>query len=124
MKLYKLVVLVCLFCICPLFAMSKDATKTGPQLHLSFSAAGNVIVDLINNQEVPLRIWQDGNSWGAARWRILVIRESRIEVFFQNPQQIFTRNVPRFTEIAGGSHVAITIDPNEGNWCVSGHCRG
>jgi hypothetical protein len=56
------------------------------------------------------------NSWGAARWRILVLRNGQLQTFFQNPDRDFTVNLPTFVEIAGGSHLEQSLDLNDGNW--------
>jgi hypothetical protein len=52
----------------------------------------------------------------------LLIRNGRLEVFFQNPDQEFTRNGPAFDEIPGGGHIDQKLDVNGGNWCGLGRC--
>ncbi|HEU0046289.1 MAG TPA: hypothetical protein VFQ43_01635, partial [Nitrososphaera sp.] len=66
--------------------------------------------------------WKDSNSWGAACWRVFLIRNGTLEVFFQNPDQEFTKNGPGFNEIPGGGHLDQKLDLNGGNWCGLGHC--
>src|SRR6266700_1691195 len=83
---------------------------------------GKITVQLANSSRKAIRIWKDSNSWGAARWRILLIRKGRLETFFQNPDQDFTMNVPGFREIAGGAHIDQKLDLNGGNWCGLAHC--
>ena len=86
------------------------------------SKTGNVLLQIENPSKERLRLWEDSNSWGAARWRILRIKNGQVDVFFQNPYQIFTANIPTTTEIAPGASVERTLDVNGGNWCGLGHC--
>jgi hypothetical protein len=89
---------------------------------LEVSRAAQATLQLENSSKAPIRIWRDSNSWGAASWRVLLIRNGTLEVFFQNPDQEFTRNVPAFNEIPGGGHLDQKLDLNGGNWCGLGHC--
>lgn len=84
--------------------------------------SGSIIVTVNNPSKLPIKIWKDSNSWGAAHWRILVLRNGQLEVLFQNPNQRFTMNVPRFDEVAGKAHIEQKFDLNGGNWCWRGHC--
>jgi hypothetical protein len=78
--------------------------------------SGSISVELTNSSSKPVRIWNESNSWGAARWRILLIRDGRLEAFFQNPDQDFTRNIPTFKEIPSRGHITNRLDLNGGNW--------
>ena len=86
------------------------------------SQTGSISLQISNRSKEPLKLWEDSNSWGAARWRVLRIRKGQVEVFFQNPYRIFTANLPIATEIAAGAHLELTLDVNGGNWCGLGHC--
>ena len=86
------------------------------------SRAGDIVVEILNVSKKPIKLWKDSNSWGAASWRLLLIRNGSLEVFFQNPDQEFTRNGPAFDEIPGGGHLDQKLDLNGGNWCGLGHC--
>lgn len=86
------------------------------------SRTGNIAVELANSSKEPLKVWKDSNSWGAACWRVLVIREGKVKTFFRNPDQGFTKNNPTFVEIAAGGHIERKLDLNGGNWCGLGHC--
>lgn len=81
---------------------SMNSLKIGK---VEVSRAGNITVEIENSSREPLRVWKDSNSWGAACWRVLLIRKGRVETFFQNPDQGFTKNWPRFNEIAAGGHI-------------------
>ena len=59
---------------------------------------------------------------GAVHWRIFLVREGRLETFFQNPDQGFTVNWPVSIEIAAGGQIVRKFDLNGGNWCGLGHC--
>jgi len=83
---------------------------------------GEITVQILNLSKKPIKLWKDSNSWGAASWRLFLIRNGTLEVFFQNPDQEFTRNGPAFDEIPGGGHLDQKLDLNGGNWCGLGHC--
>ena len=83
---------------------------------LEVTHSAKVTVSVLNTSKKPLRIWKDSNSWGAARWRVLVLRNGQLQTFFQNPDRDFTVNLPTFVEIAGGSHLEQSLDLNDGNW--------
>lgn len=86
------------------------------------SGTGQITIELENSSKQPLRVWKDSNSWGAACWRLLLIRKGRLETFFQNPDRGFTKNNPSFTELAGSGHIQQKLDLNGGNWCGFGYC--
>jgi len=89
---------------------------------LEVSRAAQVTLQLENSSKEPVRVWKGSNSWGAACWRVFLIRNGTLEVFFQNPDQEFTKNGPGFNEIPGGGHLDQKLDLNGGNWCGLGHC--
>lgn len=99
-----------------------EATKGLRIGKLEVSSRAKVIVELENSSKEPVRLWKNSNSWGAARWRLLLIRNGHLDTFFQNPDQGFTVNFPAFDEIAGGAHIEHKLDLNGGNWCGLGHC--
>jgi hypothetical protein len=72
--------------------------------------AGVVTVELNNSSQKPIRIWGEANSWGAAHWRVLLIRDGRLKTFFENPDRMFMRNGPGFNEIAVGGHFERKLD--------------
>src|ERR1043165_4425278 len=84
--------------------------------------SGRVSVEVNNASAKPIRMWKDSNTWGAARWRLLVLRNGKLEGFFQNPNRAFSRNGPGFTEIPSKSHIDQNLDLNDGQWCELGHC--
>jgi hypothetical protein len=86
------------------------------------SPSGVITIEMNNSLEKPLRIWDESNSWGAARWRVVVIRNGKTQSFFENPDQDFLRNVPTFEEIVHGKQKTHKLDLNDGNWCGLGYC--
>lgn len=86
------------------------------------SPSGGIRVTVSNGSNGAIKLWEESNSWGAARWRVLRIRKGQLEVFFQNPNQRFTRNIPASKEIAAGAQTELKLDLNGGNWCGFGHC--
>jgi hypothetical protein len=85
-------------------------------------SSGSVTVRISNSSKDVIKLWEQSNSWGAACWRVLVIRMGRLETFYQNPDQRFTRNIPTSTGVAAGTHIELRFDLNGGNWCGFGHC--
>jgi hypothetical protein len=88
----------------------------------SVSTSGQVAVDIQNRQRTPLRVWQNSNSWGAARWRLLRLRKGVLESYYQNPEQSFLFNEPSFYEVKAGGHIEQKLDLNAGDWCGSSRC--
>lgn len=111
----------CVLGICASSAMAQGPRAISLRI-VSVANSGRLSIELNNISPNPIRIWKDANSWGAARWRVMVLRTGQLDGFFQNPNQAFTRNGPGFTEIAAGSHVEQKIDLNDGRWCVIGDC--
>lgn len=117
--------LIILLCVNALSdsAPRKDESVNDFSLKIEqISRSGSVTIDIANSAKKTIRIWTDSNSWGAARWRVFRIRNGRLEIFYQNPDQDFTVNVPDFTEVAGGRHIEKKLDLNGGNWCGLGRC--
>lgn len=83
--------------------------------------SGVLSVEMRNRSSDTLKLWNDSNSWGSATWRVMRIRDGHLETFFQNPDQIFTRNIPTFRELHGGTSIQVPLALNEGNWCGFGH---
>lgn len=105
--------------------MAQDKSKNGLEIKIaSVTPSGGITVKVSNISKDPVRVWQESNSWGAARWRVLRIRKGQLEAFFQNPNQRFTRNIPTSTDIAAGAEIEQKFDLNGGNWCGFAHCSG
>jgi hypothetical protein len=86
-------------------------------LHIqAVSYTGEVTVFLRNASGNAIRIWKESNSWGAAHWRVLLIRNGELRTFFENPDQDFTRNWPAFDEMAAGAHSDKKLAINSGSW--------
>ena len=93
------------------------------QLHITnASMSGVATVEIKNASSKPLRVWDESNSWGAARWRIFLVRLGKTKSFFENPNQDFVRNNPIFDEVPSGNQKAYRLDLNGGNWCGVGRC--
>ena len=86
------------------------------------SPSGTLTAEISNSSRGPIKIWKDSNSWGAARWRVSLISKGHLEIFFQNPNQDFTKNNPSFNEMARGAQSKQILDLNGGNWCGRGRC--
>ena len=86
------------------------------------SRSGVVTLHLENSSHSALRVFQESNSWGAARWRILLIRDGLLETFSEWASEIFTMNNPLYDEIPAAGHIERRLDLNGGDWCGLGHC--
>lgn len=104
-------------------AIAYDRRITSPEVKIkSIQPNGRVTVEIINHSKAPLRVWMDGNSWGAMNWSVLVLRKGKLETYFGNPDRLFTRNLPEYEEIAGSSQKEVELDLNGGEWCYHDHC--
>lgn len=107
-------------------AVAKGPDNTppvAPQITiLKVSTMATVEVRLTNVSKQPIRIFDESNSWGAMDWRVLRIRNGKVEAFYQSPYQGFTKNNPTSFELAPGAHRDLKIDINGGNWCGFGRC--
>ena len=116
--LYSLVIFTHLLC--------GSATAMDKPMHdlrikvAKVSAPGSITVQINGSSQEVTRIWKDSNSWGAARWRVLLIRKGQLNTFFQNPDQLFTRNIPAFDEIPTGQPIEKRLDLNDGDWRALG----
>jgi hypothetical protein len=118
-----LALLVILMTSCPLVSYGAQRAAVGLELQVTgTTSSGTVRVEIAPSSGKSLRIWEAGNSWGAGRWRVLIIRNGHVETFFENPAQVFTVNVPSFKEIAKGTRLLKVLDLNGGNWCGFGRC--
>lgn len=83
---------------------------------LEVTHSARIRVVLANSSKEPVKVWKESNSWGWARWRVLVLRNGNLRTFFQNPDQDFTVNLPTFVEIPQGSRFEQRLDLNDGSW--------
>jgi hypothetical protein len=60
------------------------------------------------------RMWRASSSWGAANWRVLVIRGSSVFLFRESPDQVFARNVPAYDNLE--SPTAVQLDLKSDLW--------
>jgi hypothetical protein len=112
---------LCCWLVFAIFVGTVGAAETRAQNALDIkvvqaSRSAKMKVNIVNPSEKPLRIWKDSNSWGAARWRTLVLRNGELQTFYENPDQDFTVNGPTFDDIARGSHSEKSMDLNDGSW--------
>lgn len=88
-------------------AAASESLKDLKLTILDISRSGTLTVSISNSsQQKSLKVWKESNSWGALRWRVLLIRRGRVSTIFEDPDGVgFTRNIPTFDEIAVGSHI-------------------
>ena len=120
MPFCTLLLFACLFC-----GPASAKYESGNDLRLKIAdigRSGTLAIKISNYSKETIRIWEDANSWGAARWRVLLLRGGQLETFFENPNRIFTANFPTFKTIVAGASLEQKLDLNGGNWCGLGHC--
>ncbi len=79
-------------------------------------ASGNIEIEMCNESKATLRLFSTGNSWGDSRWRVLVLRKDRLDVWIQQPNQIYTRNFPAYEELQPGKCLVRALDLRNGDW--------
>ena len=97
-------------------ALTSASMSTEPTLRIAHASGGTLAIEIRNSSPRTLRLWKESNSWGAGRWRILRVRGGAIEVFFENPNRVFTKNVPAYFEIVGEGSAEKAIDLNDSDW--------
>jgi hypothetical protein len=83
--------------------------------------SGEIMVRMDNaSRKAPLRVWTEANSWGALRWKIVIVREARTFVVFEDPDEVvFGKNTPQFDTIAPGGHIDRQLNLNGEYWSRS-----
>jgi hypothetical protein len=99
-----------------LSAAAEDAHADALALRVTVIAPARLSVDVVNLTDTPIQVWQERNSWGAARWRVLVLRGDQVAVAYERQDQVFTRNFPSFDEIVGRAHLTRTLNLREDRW--------
>jgi outer membrane lipoprotein-sorting protein len=79
--------------------------------------SGSITVRMANtSHKKPLRVWTEANSWGALRWKVVIIRDAKTLTVFQDPDGVgFTRNIPQFDTIATDDHIDRQLNLNNVN---------
>lgn len=96
-------------------AVAADHTNN-VSLEITDITSDQINIRLRNISSEPLRIWQESNSWGAARWRVIVLRGEQMITLFQNPEQFFTKNSPGYNELGRGGIVERKLNLSDGSW--------
>jgi hypothetical protein len=107
--------------MCLLFAASEAALPVQDvKLKMTIANAhreGRLSVRIEGGPADSFRIWKSGNSWGAALWRVAVLRQGELNYFYQDPEQIFTRNFPAYEEYFGPA--TFDLDLNRADWLTN-----
>jgi hypothetical protein len=95
---------------------SSDLDKPAPVLKITLIQPKGILhVRVGNPSHSPLRLWKDSNSWGALRWRVLVVRNGKLITLHQR-QENFSMNSPELFEVAPGSSITQNLNVNDGTW--------
>lgn len=106
--------------VCILCSAVTGSDKGMTSLKISITAisySGSISLEMQNASKLPIRIWTEANTWGAAHWRVLLLRNNQLQTFYQNPNQDFSRNIPSFDELPGGKSLKKVLNINDGEWC-------
>lgn len=99
-------------------AASNDVSRACLELEIiEVEPQGILNVNLSNAEDQKIKVWKDSNSWGFARWRVIRIREGKSEIYYQNPERVFTRNIPSYNFVERDKPIKIRLDLNDGEWC-------
>ncbi len=117
MEILNLIVL--LFIAFGAGSASADNTRiNGPELQILKVSKSSIVHLKIENHSTSeeIRIWREHNSWGAAHWRIFILRGEQLITLFQKNVRGFTRNVPSYDTIAPGRAIEKTLNINDEIW--------
>jgi hypothetical protein len=84
------------------------------------SASGKVTLRLKNTSSQTIKLWKESNSWGGGRWRVLILKNELVETYFQDPDTIYTVNVPLFSEVLPGKYIQQVLDLSSNEWRHAG----
>lgn len=113
----KILILLFLLMACG-NAASNDVSRACLELEIiEVEPQGILNVNLSNAEDQKIKVWKDSNSWGFARWRVIRIREGKSEIYYQNPERVFTRNIPSYNFAERDKPIKIRLDLNDGEWC-------
>jgi hypothetical protein len=98
-----------------------DIVRDRPRLEIRrVTLSGRIMIRMHNRSTRPLRLWDETNSWGAAHWRVIRFRHGVADVFYQDPDESFSRNIPTYSEIAPRASIEHALDLNDSNWLGHG----
>ncbi len=104
-------------------AMAEDRLIRSPEIEITrIQPNGHIFVTMTNHWSLPIKVWDSWNSWGAMNWRVLILRNGRLQTYYRNPNQMFTRNFAAFKEIPSEGQLEYDLDLNGGDWCDGKHC--
>ena len=116
MKLLIRSLAVVLFTATSNVVLAQIEPPSGLEVSARVTSSGIVSVVLCNYSKASINVWNQYNSWGASHWRLFIVRNGKVSVYFQNPNRLFTKNSPSFVELSKGDCVKIKLDVNDGAW--------
>ena len=99
-----------------LVAGERQSVRTLEMEIQEVSATGTVVVQIRHSSSQSCKIWEESNSWGASRWRVLQIRNGAVSLHFQDPDKNFFKNTPQYREIPPGGQIVERLDLSSGDW--------
>jgi hypothetical protein len=92
-------------------ASGRAEPSSKPELKIHKVDSPDLIeVTLTPASDGSTRIWRRGSSWGAANWRVFIIRNNELFAFREDPDQRFSRNSPIFEELRGPKHDSLNLN--------------
>jgi hypothetical protein len=93
----------------------RPSPSSRPELMIQkIGRPASIEVRLSPTKNGPTRVWRSSNSWGAANWRVLILRGDSLLLFREDPDQTFSRNFPVFDELKTAR--AITLNIKSETW--------
>ena len=93
-----------------------------PRLQKGFTALekqyGTSMISV--NSFALMKVWTEANSWGALRWRVVIVRKGQARAAFEDADGVgFTKNIPVSETIAGGSYIERHLNVNGEYWSTA-----
>lgn len=77
---------------------------------------GRIKIEVRQTEGRSFRLWNDSNSWGAARWRVLILRGDELTALVQQRPPAFTRNGPGYSEYL--TNFSLELILTESDWAT------
>src|SRR5215831_1022692 len=92
------------------YGSDRPAPSSKPELRIEkVNAAGSIDVTLLPANSGSTRVWRPTNSWGAANWRVFILRGEKVLLFREDPDQVFWRNTRGFEELHAPKGISLNL---------------
>ncbi|MBS0458112.1 MAG: hypothetical protein JSS44_12385 [Proteobacteria bacterium] len=88
-------------------------------IEVSSLAGASITVGVVNRSNRDVKLFKESNTWGADRWRVVVVGNKRVRSFYQETPVAYTKNVPDTFSISAGGKWEKTLEMTDGTWVSS-----